>query len=298
MFLFPVANKVILWYINTEITYVYTGSDNLELLRTFILGLVEGITEWLPISSTGHMILVNEFMNNKNTFTSSDLYLYVIQFGAILAVVTLYFKKLNPFSPSKNIEEKKDTIKMWLKVIVSCIPAGVIGLLMNDYMESFENWQVVSATLIIYGILFIIVENLKHKPKINSMKEMTYKTALLIGAFQVLSIIPGTSRSGSTILGAIILGCSREMAAEFSFFLAIPVMLGVSFLKILSYILDVGAIASYDLMILILGMVTAYIVSMASIKFLVNYVKKHDFKFFGIYRIVLGIAVILYFTLI
>ena len=270
----------------------------MELLRTFILGVVEGITEWLPISSTGHMILVNEFMRNENTFTSSDLFLYVIQLGAILAVVTLYFRKLNPFALSKSVEEKKATWQMWFKVIVSCIPAAVIGLALNDYMETFENWQVVSALLIIYGILFIIVEKLNHKPKITTMNEMSYKTALLIGAFQVLSIIPGTSRSGSTILGAIILGCGREVAAEFSFFLAIPVMFGVSFLKILSYVTEVGMIASYDLMILIAGMITAYIVSMVSIKFLVNYVKKHDFKFFGIYRIVLGALVIAYFCII
>ncbi len=269
----------------------------MELLRTFILGIVEGITEWLPISSTGHMILVNEFMNNKNTFTSTDLYLYVIQLGAILAVVTLYFKKLNPFALSKSKKEKNDTWQMWFKVIAACLPAAVIGLLLNDFMETFENWQVVSSTLIIYGILFIIVEKLNHKPKINSVNEMSYKTALLIGAFQVLSIIPGTSRSGSTILGAIILGLSREVAAEFSFFLAIPVMVGVSFLKIVSYIKDVGMIAGYDLMILILGMVTAYIVSLVSIRFLVNYVKKHDFKFFGIYRIILGALVIAYFVL-
>ncbi len=268
----------------------------MELLRTFILGLVEGITEWLPISSTGHMILVNEFMRNENTFTSSDLFLYVIQLGAILAVVTLYFKKLNPFALSKSIEEKKATWQMWFKVIVACLPAAVIGLALNDFMENFENWQVVSSMLILYGILFIIVEKSNHKPKINSVSEMSYKTALLIGAFQVLSIIPGTSRSGSTILGAIILGLSREAAAEFSFFLAIPVMVGVSFLKILSYITDVGMIATYDLMILLLGMITAYIVSLASIRFLVNYVKKHNFKFFGIYRIVLGALVIAFFV--
>ena len=267
----------------------------LEMLKSIILGFVEGITEWLPISSTGHMILVNEFLRNQEGFTASDLYLYVIQLGAILAVVTLYFKKLNPLAPSKTRQEKYDTWTMWFKVIVACIPAAVIGLLLDPIMEKFENWQVVSATLIIYGIAFILVEKTNKKTVIYNMKELDYKTALLIGAFQVLSIIPGTSRSGSTILGAMLLGCSRGMAAEFSFFLAIPVMFGVSLLKILKYGL---AMSGQDAAILLSGMLVAYIVSMLSIKFLMNFVKKHNFKSFGVYRIVLGIAVILYFVLI
>ena len=267
----------------------------IEMIKTFILGIVEGITEWLPISSTGHMILVNEFLRNENSFTSSDLYLYVIQLGAILAVVTLYFGKLNPFAPSKSKAEKLGIWNMWGKVIVACIPAAVIGLLLDPIMEKFENWQVVSATLIIYGIAFILIERINKKTTVLSMDDMSYKTALLIGAFQVLSIIPGTSRSGSTILGAMLLGCSRSVAAEFSFFLAIPVMFGVSLLKILKY----GLVMSmYDAVILLSGMAIAYIVSMLSIKFLMNYVRKHDFKAFGIYRIVLGIVVILYFVLI
>lgn len=264
------------------------------MMQTIILGIVEGITEWLPISSTGHMILVNEFLNNKNSFTSSDLYLYVIQLGAILAVVTLYFKKLNPFALSKTKEEKAATWQMWFKVIVACVPAAVIGLAIDSYMQHFENWQVVSAMLIVYGVAFIIVENKTPNVKVKSIDSMTYKTALLIGAFQVLSIIPGTSRSGSTILGAIILGCSRSVAAEFSFFLAIPVMFGVSLLKILKYGL---AMQAGEAVVLITGMVVAYVVSMLSIKFLMNYVRKHDFKGFGYYRIIMGIIVIGYFLI-
>ena len=267
----------------------------IEMIRTFILGIVEGITEWLPISSTGHMILVNEFLRNENNFTSSDLYLYVIQLGAILAVVTLYFGKLNPFAPSKSKAEKLGTWNMWGKVIVACIPAAVIGLLLDPIMERFENWQVVSATLVIYGVAFILIERINKKNTVLAMDDMNYKTALLIGAFQVLSIIPGTSRSGSTILGAMLLGCSRSVAAEFSFFLAIPVMFGVSLLKILKYGL---VMSTQNAIILLSGMAIAYIVSMLSIKFLMNYVRKHDFKAFGIYRIILGIVVILYFVLI
>lgn len=263
-----------------------------DIIKSLALGVVEGITEWLPISSTGHMILVNEFISNTG-FTSSDLYLYVIQLGAILAVVTLYFKKLNPFAPSKSKAEKADTWNMWFKVIVACLPAAIIGLLLDDYMEHIENWQVVSAMLILYGAAFIVVERLNKTTKISDMSHMTYKTALLIGAFQVLSIVPGTSRSGATILGAIILGCSREMAAEFSFFLAIPVMFGVSLLKIVKSGLSM---TGSEIVILLTGMAVAYAVSMAAIKFLVGYVRKHDFTSFGYYRIALGLLVIVYFS--
>lgn len=263
-----------------------------EFFKSVLLGVVEGITEWLPISSTGHMILVNEFIKNEGTFTSSDLYLYVIQLGAIMAVVTLFFHKLNPFSPKKTKTEKSDTWQMWFKVIAACIPAAVIGLLLNDFMDRFENWQVVSAALIIYGIAFIFIEKINKKTTVTNMKEMTYKTALIIGAFQVLSIVPGTSRSGSTILGGMLSGCSRSVAAEFSFFLAIPVMFGVSLLKIVTY---EGVITMNDALVLIIGMVVAYLVSLVSIKFLMNYVKKHSFTSFGIYRIVLGALVIAYF---
>lgn len=267
----------------------------IEMLKSLVLGVVEGITEWLPISSTGHMILVNELIGNKTGFTASDLYLYVIQLGAILAVVTLYFHKLNPFSPSKTKQEKADTWQMWFKVIVACVPAAVIGLMLDSVMNKFENWQVVSATLIIYGIAFILIERRHKKAVITNMDDLTYKTALYIGLFQVLSIIPGTSRSGSTILGAMLVGCSRGIAAEFSFFLAIPVMFGVSLLKVLKYGL---AMSGADAAVLLTGMAVAYIVSMLAIKFLMNYVRNHDFKSFGYYRIILGVVVILYFLFI
>ena len=267
----------------------------IELLKSVLLGVVEGITEWLPVSSTGHMILVNSFINNYNGFTASDLYIYVIQLGAILAVVTMFFKKLNPFSPSKNDIEKRDTWSMWFKVIIACIPAAVVGLLLDSYMENFETPYVVASTLIIYGILFIITENIHKKASVSEMKEMTYKTALLIGMFQVLSIIPGTSRSGATILGAMLLGCSRSVAAEFSFFLAIPVMVGVSFLKIVG---NLDMLNTENIMILLTGMVVAYVISLMAVKFLMDFVKKHSFKSFGYYRIVLGIIVVIYFMFI
>ncbi len=262
----------------------------IEMLKSVFLGIVEGITEWLPVSSTGHLILFNEFMNNEGSFLNSDLYIYVIQLGAILAVVTHFFHKLNPFAPSKSVQEKKDTWQMWFKVIAACIPAAVIGLFLNDFMENFENWQVVSGALILYGIAFIVIEKLNKKTTVNSINELSYKKAIGIGLFQVLSIIPGTSRSGSTILGGMMLGTSRPVAAEFSFFLAIPVMFGVSALKIVTY--D-GVI---DWALLGIGMLVSYVVSMLAIKFLMSFVKKHSFSSFGWYRIALAIIVILYFT--
>ena len=260
-----------------------------EYLKSIILGIIEGITEWLPVSSTGHMILFNEVVDNSGSFLESQLYLYVIQLGAILAVVTLFFNKLNPFSPKKSATEKSNTWKMWFKVIVACVPAGVIGLLLNDFMEKFENWIVVSVMLIVYGIAFIIIEKLNKKTTITTIDDMSYKSALTIGAFQVLSIIPGTSRSGSTILGGMLVGCSRTVASEFSFFLAIPIMFGVSLLKIITH--D-GAI---EWGLLLVGMIVSYVVSMIAIKFLMNFVKQHSFSGFGWYRIVLGILVISYF---
>ena len=266
----------------------------MEFLKSVLLGIIEGITEWLPISSTGHMILFNELTNTTEGFLTTDVFLYLIQLGAILAIATLYFKKLNPFSPSKSSQEKKDTWSMWFKVIVACIPAAVIGLLLNDFMENFETPFVISAALIIYGILFMVIENKRKTAKISNLNELNYKTAILIGLFQVLSIIPGTSRSGSTILGAMLLGCSRELSAEFSFFLAIPVMFGVSFLKLVT---NDYVMAQAEWFILILAMVIAYIVSIISVKFLTNYVKKHDFKVFGKYRIALGIIIILFFAI-
>ncbi len=267
----------------------------IEILKAFFLGIVEGITEWLPISSTGHMILVNEFIGTDEGFFGSQLFLYVIQLGAILAIATLYFKKLNPFSPYKTQAEKNETWQMWFKVIAACIPAAVFGLLFNDYMDSISTPLVVAAMLIIYGIGFIIAEKTNKKPLTTDITGMSYKTALLIGAFQVLSIIPGTSRSGATILGAILLGCSRSVAAEFSFFLAIPIMVGVSLLKIVT---NDYAMTPDTWALLIAGMVVAYLVSVVSVKFLVSYVRRHDFKVFGWYRIILGIIVIIYFLFI
>ncbi len=261
----------------------------LEIIKSIILGIVEGITEWLPVSSTGHLILVNRFLGTDKGFFNSQIFLYVIQLGAILAIATLYFKKLNPFSLSKTKEEKADTWQMWFKVIVACLPAAVAGLLFNDYMDSISTPVLVSVMLIVYGIAFIFIEKKNSTPKVNSINDLTYKTALFIGLFQVLSIIPGTSRSGATILGAIILGTSRVVATEFSFFLAIPIMFGVSFLKIVTndYIMTQN-----EWMILVIAMIVSYIVSVISVKFLTNFVKKHDFKIFGIYRIILGIIVI------
>lgn len=270
-----------------------------ELFKTIILGIVQGITEWLPISSTGHMILVDQFLPLAQSKEFIDLFLVVIQFGSILAVVTLYFHKLNPFSPKKTVQEKADTWEMWWKVLVACIPAAIIGLLFDDAINKYTyNAWVVSATLIVYGILFIVIENRKKSPKIESISTLDYKTALLIGAFQVLSLIPGTSRSGSTILGAVILGCSRFVAAEFSFFLAVPVMFGASALKMVKFFLETGAgFSGQEIIILLTGMVVAYLVSIAAIKFLMGYIRNHDFKAFGYYRIVIGILVIAYFLI-
>ncbi len=267
----------------------------IDIIKSVFLGIVEGITEWLPISSTGHMILVNEFLKENGSFFTTDIFLYVIQLGAILAIITLYFKKLNPFSPSKSKTEKTDTWMMWFKVLVACIPTAVLGLLLNDFMEHFESWYVISFALIIYGVAFIFIEKKQRKEKITEMNQMTFKTALIIGLFQVLSVVPGTSRSGSTILGAMILGCSRSLAAEFSFFLAIPVMFGISFIKIIT---NDTVMTAGNLIILLIGTVTSYIVSLVSVKLLVEYVRRHNFKVFGYYRIILALIVILYFTLI
>lgn len=261
----------------------------LNIFRAVILGVVEGITEWLPISSTGHMILVNEILGTSEGFFGSQIFLYVIQLGAILAIVTLYFHKLNPFSPSKSSAEKEATWHMWFKVVVACLPAAVVGLLLNDYMDSISTPIMVSAMLIIYGIGFLVAEAFCKTPKTTEMSEMSYKTAFIIGLFQVLSIVPGTSRSGATILGAIIIGCSRGLAAEFSFFLAIPVMFGVSILKIFT---NEYVMTAAEWGLLAIGMVSAYAVSLASVKFLTDYVRKHDFKPFGWYRIALGVIVI------
>ena len=273
--------------------------DILEIIKAIVLGIVQGITEWLPVSSTGHMILFDQFMNfmsqNKDF---KDLFLVVILFGSILAVVTMYFHKLNPFSPKKSVQEKKDTWTMWWKVLVGCVPAAIIGLLFDDIIDTYLYKSfVVAAMLIIYGIAFIIIENRKKTPKIEDIGALSYKTAALIGVFQVLALVPGTSRSGATILGAVILGTSRYVAAEFSFFLAVPVMLGASGLKIFKYFMDFGMFGTQELYLLIIGMAVAYIVSVLAIKFLMEYIRKNDFKAFGYYRIVLGILIILYFAI-
>lgn len=266
----------------------------IEILKTIFLGVVEGITEWLPISSTGHMILVNELIKLNVSKEFWDMFLVVIQLGAILAVIVLFFAKLNPFSLSKSVVEKKDTWTLWFKVLVGIIPAAVIGLLLDDWIEAHMNHPyIVAATLIIYGILFIVIENRNKKrvPTIDSFKTMSYKTALTIGAFQVLSLIPGTSRSGSTILGAVLIGTSREIAAEYSFFMAIPVMFGASALKLWKFGFS---FTTNQIVILAVGFIVAFVVSYFVIKFLLQYIRRNDFKAFGYYRIVLGILVILY----
>lgn len=268
----------------------------MELLKVFILGVIEGITEWLPISSTGHMILADEFIKLNASDAFMEMFFVVIQLGAILAVVLLYFQKLNPFSPSKTKQQKMDIMQIWFKVVVGCIPLGITGVLFEDWIdEHFYNYQTVALTLIVYGILFIIIEN-KNKGKtarINSFEQLSYKTAFLIGLMQVLAVIPGTSRSGATILGAILLGTSRYIAAEYSFFLSIPVMFGASALKLVKFGFD---FTSAELIILLTGMVVAFIVSVIAIRFLMGYIKKNDFKAFGWYRIVLGAVVIGYFA--
>ncbi len=267
----------------------------LEILKVIFIGIVEGITEWLPISSTGHMILVDEFIKLNMSDAFKEMFFVVIQLGAILAVVTIYFNKLNPFSISKTSEEKKNVINIWIKILVACVPAAIIGLLLDDFIdEHLHTSFVIAITLILYGILFIVIENLKkeRKTKINDIKDISISTALLIGVAQVLALIPGTSRSGATILGAILLGASRTVATEFTFYLAIPVMFGASLLKIIKFGFSFEI---NEILVLILGMVVAYIVSIICIKFLLKYIKKNDFKPFGIYRIILGIIIIFYF---
>lgn len=269
----------------------------LEWLKVLLLGIVEGITEWLPISSTGHMILVNEFVHLNVSDAFMEMFLVVIQLGAILAVVVLYFDKLWPFTTPSKGWFKKDTWSLWFKVLVAVLPAALIGLPFDDKIdELFYNYQTVAFTLILYGILFIVIENYNkgRRPRIKSFRKLSYPMALFIGVFQVLALIPGTSRSGATILGAMLLGTSRYIAAEFSFFLAIPVMFGASLLKLVKFgFYFTGTEAA----ILIVGMVTAFVVSVLAIKFLMGYIKKNDFKAFGWYRIVLGVLVIVYFLI-
>ena len=267
-----------------------------EIIKTIILGIVQGITEWLPISSTGHMILVDAFMPLKiyEDITMNtefvDMFMVVIQFGSILAVLLLYFHKLNPFSPKKSAIQKKNTWILWFKVLVAAVPAAIVGLLFDDVIDAvLYNPTTVAIALIVYGILFIVIEKTKKPAKITTLESLDYFTALKIGAFQMLALIPGTSRSGSTILGATILGCSRKVASEFSFFLAIPMMFGASLLKLIKLQMSMDATGIF---ILLLGMIVAFVVSIIAIKSLMKYIRKHDFTIFGYYRIILGIIVI------
>lgn len=265
----------------------------IEIFKAVILGIVEGITEWLPVSSTGHMILVDEFMHLNFSATFVNTFLVVIQLGAILAVIIIFFKKLNPFDSSKTSIQKNETISLWLKVIVAVFPSAILGFLYDDKIEAaFFNATTVAIALIVYGIIMILLENRNKKPKYNDFSQVTYKLAIVIGLFQCLALIPGTSRSGSTIIGAILLGTSRYVAAEFSFFLAIPTMLGASALKLAKAGL---AFSGLEWVVLLTGSIVAFVVSVFVIKFLMDYIKKHDFKVFGYYRIVLGIIVLAYF---
>lgn len=273
----------------------------LEILKAILFGLVEGITEWLPISSTGHMILLDEFVKLNVSEEFLEMFLVVVQLGAILAVVLLFWNQLFPFQfHSPYI--KKDIFSMWFKIIIACIPAAMVGLFFDDYFNAlFYNYQTVAIALIVFGILFIIIEdiNKNRKPKVKRLGDITYPIALIIGLFQLIAaIFPGTSRSGATIIGALAIGVSRTTAAEFTFFLAIPVMFGASLLKVVKFIAKVGfAFSSGELMILLIGMAVAFVVSIIVIKFLMGYIKKNNFKVFGWYRIVLGIVVLLYFNL-
>ena len=275
----------------------------IEILKAVLFGIVEGITEWLPVSSTGHLILLDEFIYLDATDAFKSMFDVVIQLGAILAVIVLFFHKLNPFAfKTKTKQERKDTWILWFKVCVAILPSGILGVLFDDWMDAhLHNATVVSIMLILYGIAFLFLEKGnkgKHLRRIEDVHGIGWKTALLIGCFQALSLIPGTSRSGSTILGAILLGLDRSLAAEFSFFMAIPVMAGASGLKAVKYLLEGGlAFTSTEWLVLITGTVVAFLVSLAVIRLLVRFVQKHDFKVFGIYRIVLGIAVLGYFLL-
>ena len=270
----------------------------IEILKAVLFGIVEGITEWLPISSTGHLILLNEFVNLKVSGEFQSMFDVVIQLGAILAVIVLFFHKLNPFSPKKDAKKKKATWELWFKVIAAIIPSGVVGILLDDWMDAhLHNGIVVSIALIVYGIAFLWVErrNEGRKCAVRNVYQIDYKTALLIGAFQCLSLVPGTSRSGSTILGALMLGVGRSAGSEFSFFMAIPTMLGASAIKMLKFLLSGAVITGTEIGVLIVGCVVSFLVSLLVIKALMEYVRKNTFSVFGIYRIVLGVAVLIYF---
>ena len=272
----------------------------LEILKAILFGIVEGITEWLPVSSTGHIILLDEFIKLKVSEDFMEMFEVVIQLGAILAVIVLFFQKLNPFSPKKDTLQKKATWNLWLKVIIAVLPSAVIGVLLDDILDQYlYHYMVVAIMLISYGVAFLFVEKLNQtRPfKIDSVYDIDYKTAILIGSFQCLSLIPGTSRSGATILGAILLGVSRSAGAEFSFFLAIPTMLGASALKVLKFLLSDTTASGMEIALLLVGCVVSFIVSLLVIKALMEYVRKRSFAVFGYYRIGLGVLVILYFTI-
>lgn len=276
---------------------VFMSLTFIDVLKVIFLGIVEGITEWLPVSSTGHMLLVDEFIKLNITPEFKEMFFVVIQLGAILAVVLIFWNKMFPFQFSDKRKPiiKYDIFSMWFKVVVACIPGAVVTLLFDDFIDAHLHTAVVIALmLIIYGVAFIVVENRNHhrRPKIRKLNEITYQTAFIIGLFQVLSIIPGTSRSGSTIIGALIIGVSRVAAAEFTFFLAVPVMFGLSFIKLIKFGF---AFTGAEVATLAIGTITAFVVSLFAVKFLMGYVKKHDFKIFGIYRIILGIIVLIYF---
>ena len=272
----------------------------IELLKAVLFGIVEGVTEWLPISSTGHLILLNEFVRLNVSEEFGSMFDVVIQLGAILAVIVLFFHKLNPFAPSKTAPEKKQTWNLWFKVVAAIIPSGVLGVLFDEWMDAnLHNGIVVSVALIVYGIAFILVERRnqgKHLRLIEDVHDIDYKTALLIGLFQCLSLVPGTSRSGSTILGAILIGVGRSAGAEFSFFMAIPTMLGASAIKGLKFLLSGVSATGTEIGVLIVGCIVSFIVSMLVIKGLMEYVRKHSFSAFGVYRIVLGVIVLAYFA--
>ena len=271
----------------------------LEFLKAIFIGIVEGITEWLPVSSTGHMILVDEFVKLDVSDAFLEMFLVVIQLGAIAAVPVFFWHKLNPFSKKKTPEERRSTWTLWFKVIVGVLPAAVIGLLLDDLFDKyFYNYVVVAIALIVYGIAFIVIEKCKKNKeyRVNDVHELSYKDSLIIGAYQVLALIPGTSRSGSTIIGGMLSGVSRVASAEFSFFMAIPVMLGASLLKVVKFLLDGFTVSGFEVGLLLTAMAVSFIVSIVSIKFLMDFVKKHSFSPFGVYRILLGVAVIGYFA--
>lgn len=272
----------------------------IDILKAILFGIVEGITEWLPISSTGHMILLNDFMKLGVSEEFYELFEVVIQLGAILAVVVMYFKIICPYGFGKDKKETKKTYNLWGKIIVACLPAAVIGILFDDLLDKYlYNSVVVALMLIIYGIIFIVIENKNiDKRKVSSLEDITYKQALGVGGFQLLSLIPGTSRSGATIIGGLLLGLKRSVAAEFTFFLAIPVMAGASFLKLVKYVMEIGFVfEALEILILLTGCIVAFVVSILIIKFLMDYIRKHDFKVFGYYRIILGLIVLIYFLI-